>query len=257
MCLILFAINSHPRYKFVLAANRDEFFNRPTLFAGRWKEDSNIIGGRDVSSNGTWLGITETGKFVAITNYRDPQRENNRAKSRGLLSKEFLLNSQDVKHFTESISLTRNLYNGFNILLSDNEFKSITHYSNITNEDTIITSGIHGLSNAFLDTAWPKVELGKQNLHQILSSPTIDLLDLIKLLKNQSAAPDNLLPETGISFDLEKKLSPVFISMNGYGTRCSTAMLVDQNDQVRFLEVSYNENAEVINSTELSIQLKY
>jgi uncharacterized protein with NRDE domain len=257
MCLILFAINSHPRYKFVLAANRDEFFNRPTLFAGRWEEDSRIIGGRDVSSNGTWLGITENSRFVAITNYRNPHREKDKAKSRGLLSKDFLLSTSKVKHFTNSISLERNLYNGFNILLTKDGFKSITHYSNISNEDKTITSGIHGLSNAFLDTSWPKVEFGKQNLHQILSSPTIDPLDLIKLLKNQSTAPDDLLPDTGISFDLEKKLSPVFISMNGYGTRCSTAILVDQNDQVRFLEVSYNENAEVINSTELVMQLKY
>jgi uncharacterized protein with NRDE domain len=113
------------------------------------------------------------------------------------------------------------------------------------------------LSNAFLDTPWPKVELGKQRLGQLLLSPEVHISELINLLNDQSVAQDAHLPTTGISFDLEKKLSPVFISMNGYGTRCSTAILVDQNDQVRFLEVSYNENAEVINSTEIEMQLKY
>jgi uncharacterized protein with NRDE domain len=257
MCLILFAINHHPKYKFVLAANRDEFFNRPTLFARLWEGDHKIIGGRDVSSNGTWLGISESGKFLAITNYRDPGRENTNAKSRGSLSRDFLLNPQEVKSFVESVSENRNIYNGFNVLLSDNGFRSITHYSNISDTAQNVVSGIHGLSNAFLDTPWQKVERGKQRLDQVLASPEIHLSELIHLLKDQKDAPDALLPATGISFDLEKKLSPVFISMNGYGTRCSTAILVDQNDQLKFLEVSYNESAEVINRTELSLKLKY
>jgi uncharacterized protein with NRDE domain len=240
-----------------LAANRDEFFNRPTLFANHWEENDKIIGGRDISSKGTWLGISETGRFVAITNYRDPKRENIHAKSRGILSKDFLENTQSIHDFIQLVSANRNLYNGYNLLLSHNGCKSITHYSNITNRTQNIESGIHGLSNALLDTPWPKVELGKKNLSDILSFPTIDPADLIKLLKDQSTAPENLLPDTGISYDLEKKLSPVFISMNGYGTRCSTALLIDQNDQVSFLEVTYNEKAEVINRSEIAIQLKY
>lgn len=257
MCLILFALNSHPRYRFVLAANRDEFFQRPALFAGPWEDNNKIIGGRDLSSKGTWLGITETGRFIAITNYRNPMRENKYAKSRGILSRDFLENSQGIHDFTQKISASRNLYNGYNLLLAENDCRSVTHYSNITNKTQNIESGIHGLSNALLDTPWPKVELGKKNLSHILSSPTIDPSDLIELLKDQSTAPDDLLPDTGISYDLEKKLSPVFISMNGYGTRCSTALLIDQNDQVSFLEVTYNEKAEVINRSEITMQLKY
>ena len=257
MCLILFSIHQHPEYKFILAANRDEFFDRETLYANRWQDNEQIIGGRDVVSGGTWLGLNSNGRFIAITNYRDPARENKSAKSRGILSNEFLNGNNRASDFIHEISPHRANYNGFNLLISDDGFNTLSHYSNINNEITMVQPGIHGLSNALLNTSWPKVDFGKNALSKTISSYTLDINNLISILGNADVPADHLLPSTGISFDLEQKLSPVFISMNGYGTRCSTVLLVNHNNVAKFHEVSYNENKEIINIAEFQIQLKY
>ena len=223
MCLILFALNEHPKYRLILAANRDEFFNRPTDFADFWQENNQILGGRDKNSRGTWLGLNTNGRFCAITNYRDPKIYQKAEKSRGILSKKFLNSLGNTQSFIEEVSPEKEHYSGFNLLLSDNGFGKLFHYSNITDDTTTIREGIHGLSNHLLDTTWPKVEVGLEKLSSVMSSNSIDEQDLIRLLLDDQTAPDGLLPDTGISYDLEKKLSPVFISMKEYGTRSSTA----------------------------------
>lgn len=256
MCLILFALNEHSKYKLVLAANRDEFFNRPTQLADFWEDDNNILGGRDFSSLGTWLGLSKEGKFCAITNYRDPRMERNTNKSRGLLSKNFLTTTQDVSTFIIEVSAEKDLYSGFNMLLSNDGFETVFHYSNISDTTTKIERGIHGLSNHLLDTPWPKVENGKEKLTEVMNTNSIKNNDLINILTDSQTAPDELLPNTGISYDLEKKLSPVFISMKGYGTRCSTAMLLDYDNRLSFKEVSYNDKTEVISEKQYKFKLK-
>ena len=256
MCLIVFAFNKHPKYKLILAANRDEYFNRPTLTADYWKENHEILGGRDIQSKGTWLGINKNGKFIAITNYRDPKIEKKRALSRGKLSKIFLSNNQNIRSFLADVSNNKENYNGFNLLLSDDGFNTLYHYSNISNTTAKISNGLHGLSNHLLDSSWPKVDTGKENLNIKIESASLNVNDLVEMLKNGNVAADELLPDTGISYDLEKKLSPVFISMKGYGTRCSTAILVDTENNVSFLEVSYNENKQVISKKKHQLILK-
>jgi len=256
MCLIVFAVDQHPQYKLVLAANRDEFFNRPTLEADFWPENNSILSGRDIQSKGTWLGINKNGRFIAITNFRDPQKNNPKAISRGELSYQYLIQDEGVTPFLNILSKQRQFYNGFNLLLSDDGFDTIFHYSNVTNRSTKIESGIHGLSNHLLDTVWPKVRYGKNGISKIIQSKTIKTNDLIELLKNDAVASDNLLPKTGISFDLEKKLSPVFISMNGYGTRCTTAILVDRNNDLTFHEVTYDEKRQPIGEKRYTMKIK-
>lgn len=256
MCLILFAFNKHPKYKLILAANRDEYFNRPTLIANYWEENREILGGRDIQSKGTWLGINKNGKFIAITNYRDPKIEKKQALSRGDLSKRFLSNDQNIPSYLSDVSNNAENYNGFNLLLSDDGFDTMYHYSNISKTTFKISDGIHGLSNHRLDSSWPKVNTGKENLKSTIESASININDLVEMLKDGNAAADELLPDTGISYDLEKKLSPVFISMKGYGTRCSTVILVDTENNVSFLEVSYNENKQVISEKKHQLILK-
>jgi len=256
MCLILFAKNKHPQYKLILAANRDEFFERPTLAADFWEDNSNILGGRDRQSMGTWLGMNKNGRFIAITNFRDPKMGQKSAKSRGILSKNFLSTELDVSSFINEVSADKELYNGFNLLMSIDGFKTLFHYSNISDMTTKLKDGIYGLSNHLLDTSWPKVKTGKNKLSEIMKSNAINNKDLIEILKDGEKAPDDLLPDTGISFDLEKKLSPVFISMKGYGTRCSTAMLVNNDNELSFLEVTYNEKREVISEKQYDLMLK-
>lgn len=255
MCLILFALNEHPKYKLILAANRDEFFNRPTLTADFWEENNSILGGRDVKSKGTWLGINKSGRFIAITNYRDPKKERKDMLSRGELSKEFLNSGTDIPTFVSKIS--KDKYNGYNLLLSDDSFENMYHYSNVTDRLSKIKDEIHGLSNHLLNTPWPKVEKAKDSLTNTAKSKNVDIQKMIELLKDTAVAPENSLPQTGISFDLEKKLSPVFISMKGYGTRCSTAILVSNNYDVTFKEVSYDEKMEIISEKEFDIQLNH
>lgn len=255
MCLIIFALNQHPKYKLIVAANRDEFFSRPTLEADYWEEGNSILGGRDVQSGGTWFGMNKNGRFIAITNYRDPKNEKKDAKSRGGLSKNFLLQNQKVSAFLADVSKDKQKYNGFNLLLSDDNFESLYHYSNITDKSKNIDDGIHGLSNHLLDSPWPKIQKGTKCLTNILQSDSIQSAEIVDMLRNETEAPDNLLPKTGISFDLEKKLSPVFISMKGYGTRCSTVVMVDKSNELSFLEVSYNEQNQVISEKRYKMQI--
>lgn len=256
MCLIVFALNKHPKYRLILAANRDEFFNRPTKNAGFWIEDKSVLGGRDKLSKGTWLGITKSGRFIAITNYRDPTLEKEDVTSRGIITKEYLLGKADANSFISKLSTERNLFNGFNVIMSDDACNSLCHYSNITNKSIKLSNDIHGLSNHLLNTNWPKVNLLRNDLMSVIESESFDIIELIKILKNESFAADNALPNTGISFDLERKLSPVFISLKGYGTRCSTALLLDYNNELSFMEVSYNENTEPVSEKYYTFKLK-
>ncbi len=139
--------------------------------------------------------------------------------------------------------MEKHRYNGFNILLSDDGFDSLYWYSNIGNNHAAVSDGTHGLSNALLDTSWPKVDYGISMLSKTINNSNFQLEDLVALMSDGKVAPDVLLPSTGISLELEKKLSPVFISMKGYGTRCSTAIRLDYDNNLEFLEVSYDESA--------------
>ena len=256
MCLILFANDQHPKYKLVMAANRDEFFSRPSLVADFWKDNSAILGGRDVQSGGTWLGINKNGRFIAITNFRDPDSMNPKAISRGELSSHFLSKSIDIPAFIKEVSAKRQLYNGFNLLLSDNGFDNIFHYSNISDRLTGIDPGVHGLSNHLLNTPWPKIKSGKKALVHIIQSESLKTGDLLNILQDNSESPDESLPKTGISYELEKKLSPVFISMIGYGTRCSTAILIDRNNVLSFHEVTYDEKRQIVSEKIYNIMIE-
>jgi len=256
MCLILFALNQHPKYKIVIAANRDEFFERPTLNANYWAENNSVLGGRDVQSGGTWIGLNKNGRFIAITNYRDPNNAISNAKSRGDLSKKFLLQNDDVPTFLSDVSINKAQYNGFNLLLSDDAFDTLYHYSNISDQPNKIIDGIHGLSNHLLDTPWPKIQSGRDFFSNIIQSESIDMYKLVEMLRNDKKAPDDLLPRTGISSDLEKNLSSVFISIKGYGTRCSTVVLVDTDNKLSFLEVTYDANKQVIDEKKYNLKLR-
>ncbi len=244
MCLILFALNEHPEYKLIFAANRDEFFKRPTQAADIWPEDPRVIGGIDKKSGGTWLGISSEGKIAAVTNYRDPKSNFPEAPSRGALTKNFLLNHLNAKDYLQSLGTNSEQYNGYNLLLRD-ESGVFYHYSNITSNTISIKRGIHGLSNHLLDTAWPKVNIGKDGLQQLIQDDLIDESHLLNLLHDDRESDNNELPQTGIPLELERKLSPLFIRTDSYGTRCSSVILINQTNQVRFTEVNFNERSEV------------
>lgn len=238
MCLIFLSLRQHPTYKLVVAANRDEFYARQTAPAAFWQTHPNVLAGRDLEAGGTWMGITKQGRISLITNYRDPQNIDPAAPSRGKLVSDFLTGQQAPHTYLNNIATSGIRYNGFNLIVGD--LQSLWYYSNYRDGVDQITPGLHGLSNHLLETPWPKVVRGKEKLATILQQSTITPDELFTVLYNETIAADNLLPSTGVSLELERRLSSMFIKSPNYGTRCSTVVLIDKNNQVTFAERTFD-----------------
>ncbi|MDP3285296.1 MAG: NRDE family protein [Desulfobacterales bacterium] len=236
MCLILLSYCNHPSYGLILAANRDEFYDRPTAPLGFWDEAPHILAGRDLKSGGTWLGVTKNGRFCAVTNYRDPAAQIADAPSRGLLVENFLKGTELPERYLQKISKDGHRYNGFNLLAGD--LSGFFYCSNRSDGISRLSTGIHGLSNHLLDTQWPKVEKGKRGLEQSLSANKINCEDIFELLSDRVLPPDGDLPDTGVGMEWERLLSPLFIRSEIYGTRSSSIVLIDEK-RVTFMERTY------------------
>lgn len=251
MCLILFSYNNHPDYQLVLLANRDEFYNRSTQRAGWWSDQPDLLGGKDLKENGSWLAITKSGKFAAITNYRDPKQMKPGAPTRGRLVTNFLLDHYTPEEYLKELKKSGAHYNGFNLIFGrQNE---IFYYSNSVNTHQRLHPGNYGLSNALLETPWPKVVKGKRKLDALLNGAgTFSMERAVKDLKDPEWANDQELPDTGIGIEKERLLSSMFIETPGYGTRCTTIMTIDRQNLVTFREVSYIPEGEF--STSFQIQ---
>ena len=238
MCLINFQFNEHPHYKLIVAANRDEFYNRPTASAHFWEDNPLILAGRDLVQMGTWLGVTKQGRFAALTNFRDPNTETSIKISRGKIVQNYLAGNESPDDFLESLNREKEQYTGFNLIVGNpNE---LVYYNNIEAEIRDISAGTHGLSNHFLNTPWPKVTKGKAKLREyVLRQKEVQVNALFEILSNDELAPDVDLPETGVGLDLERVLSPLFIKTPKYGTRSATVLLVDNENNVTFVERTY------------------
>lgn len=251
MCLIIFAHQAESRYPLVLAANRDEFFARPTEQAGFWQVQPNqsnaqqILAGRDLLAGGTWLGITRSSRFAAVTNIRDPSQSEQKSRSRGELTREFLASTQSAQEYGESLVQHFSKFAGFNLLIGDGE--SLYYANNFEHVVWRLEPGIYGLSNGLLNTPWPKVERGKERLKEILGSNHHITTDkLIELMADRKRASDDELPDTGVPAELEKTLSSAFILNKErlYGTRCSTAIVIDAEGETCFSEQNYDSFGE-------------
>ena len=242
MCLILFAYNVHPAYRLILAANRDEFYDRPSTPADFWIRYPHVLAGVDLKEKGTWLGVTGSGKIAAITNYRDPDSWKADAPSRGRLVSRYLTGSDNPEKYLKRVSKKAHSYNGFNILLGDAE--DLFVYSN-RGEIQKLSAGIYGLSNRLLDTPWPKVTRGKKLLKAALKKKGHEMEDsLFAMLEDRRVPPDDDLPQTGVGLEWERLLSPMFITSPVYGTRSSTILLIGKNRRVIFVEKVYNRKPE-------------
>ncbi len=238
MCLILFAYKTHPKYKLVVAANRDEFYDRPTAPADYWEDFPSILAGKDLEGKGTWMGVNKQGAVSMLTNYRNLSNLKPKAPTRGKLVSDFLITNQDPSGYLDTLDRLSNLYNDYNIILGTVD--DLWYYSNVERKKYMLGSGIYGLSNRLLDSPWPKVEKGKEKLAQTLEKESFDEDLLFDNLFDDIKAPENKLPETGVGIEMEKMLSPMFIKSPKYGTRCSTVLLVDQDNQLQFSERTYN-----------------
>jgi uncharacterized protein with NRDE domain len=237
VCLVLIALDRHPDYSLIVAANRDEFYDRPTAAADFWTDRPWILGGRDLEAGGTWLGVDRRGRFAAVTNYRQGEREPAAPQSRGLLVSEYLAADLTARDHVEHVARDAAQYNGFNLIAG--EGRELYYFSNREGQARALGPGVYGLSNHLLDSPWPKVTSGKSGLSALLSGGSELIPDLLTLLSDRSQAADDSLPRTGVSLEWERLLSAAFITSPSYGTRSSTVLLVGRDGRVVLVERSF------------------
>ncbi|SNX28563.1 Uncharacterized conserved protein, contains NRDE domain [Polynucleobacter meluiroseus] len=261
MCLILFAWKSHPDYPLVVAANRDEFYERDTEQLGWWDEHPHVLAGKDradvLGSPGTWLGFTKTGRFAALTNVRAPSEKNPDARTRGELSLQYLTSKNKPHQFIQDRSKHFDQYNGFNLLMADLSDPENAEMHWVSNRlmmgqsvrprkvfpEQALSPGVYGLSNAMLDTPWPKVNHRIAAFAQTLAMDSGDLRNAdryLHLLADTHEASPQELPSTGVSAEWERALSSAFIKTPTYGTRASTVLRVRKDGNFEMVERRFN-----------------
>ncbi len=243
MCLIVLSYNNHSEYKLIFAANRDEFYERPSSPVHFWKNEP-VLAGKDLKESGTWCGITKNGRFAAITNYRNIKSIKKDAVSRGKIVSDFLTGTSSPELYSKGLADSANLYNGYSLIFGDQS--DLYFFSNQNKKLLKIESGIHGLSNHLLDTPWFNVKRGTELLKQAIEKEDNLTERLFTLLSDKIISPDDELPDTGLDKDIEKKISSIFVETSDYGTRSSTIILIDQNNQVTFIEKSLSTNKDWI-----------
>ncbi len=247
MCLAVIARNVHDRFGLIIVANRDEYHARPTQVAEVWQDHPQVLAGRDVRAGGTWLGLSATGKIGLLTNYREPGNQCPDAPSRGALVSDFLTQTQDAKQYARAICSDAKQFNGFNLLLADTH--SVHYVSNRTKEfESCLADGVHGLSNALMDTAWPKVIRTQAAVTQLLSDGlAVDAEALFEIFRDTQPAQRSEMPDTGLTPARELQLSSPFILDDHYGTRCTTVVMADHCGKTYFEERTFNNKGHVTN----------
>lgn len=240
MCVVFVSFCQLPDYPLVLASNRDEFYQRPTTSAQFWNKCPGLLSGKDLQSGGTWLGFHRNGRFAALTNYRQFPSEKNDFTSRGWLVRDYLCGIDSPKNYLEKIQDSARDYDGFNLLLGQigyAEAHQLWYYSNRQNNICSLDTGLYGLSNHLLDTPWPKVVKGKQAMKKILDKQEpLSSDSFFAFLADSTQYPDEMLPDTGIGIEWERLLSSIFIESPTYGTRTSTAIVVNNTGEINFAE---------------------
>ncbi|MBI4404474.1 MAG: NRDE family protein, partial [Deltaproteobacteria bacterium] len=192
MCVAFLALSVHSDYPFILALNRDEFFERPTIPVHIRREDPRIIAGKDLEGNGTWLGITTEGRFGIVTNVRDLGQSRNGTFSRGQLVEAFLKSDVTASDYIQSVRGASDKYNPFNMLVGT--LQEVIYFTNRTGVTQVLSAGLHGLSNGLLNEAWPKVLRGKTLIKPILETSSLPSKKLLELLKDKWQPGDGELP---------------------------------------------------------------
>jgi len=255
MCLILFATRAHPDYPLIVAANRDEAYARPAASAAFWSDQPEVFGGRDLEHGGTWLGIALSGRFAAITNYRQRPRAPVAPRSRGEITRNFLCGSGETPEYLESIARHQNDYRGYSLIAGT--LDQLYFYSNRAESVQPVSSGVHGLSNHLLDEPWPKVQRGIELLSELLTADEQTLTrKLFESLADRTPAPDPLLPDTGLGLERERASSAAFIPGASYGTRASTVILVSAGGDVLFCERTFGAHGVALGEVEQRFELR-
>ncbi len=234
MCLIVLAWRPGHSLPLLVAANRDEFHARPSAAMTEWPQKPGLIAGRDLQAGGTWLGIGPGGRFAALTNIRD-RRLTQRTRSRGELPLHFLQGNQSPEVFMNELRREAAEYSGFNLLVGDGQ--ALWHFNSQSRQAQALPPGIHGVSNADLDTPWPKLQQARAALADALEAA--DEASLFALLADPRRPDDTALPHTGVGLDLERLLGSVFIASPTYGTRASTLLFTCADGKRCIIERSF------------------
>ena len=259
MCLLVLAWQSHARYRLIVAANRDEFHDRPTAQLGKWIAGAGgaraeILAGRDLQAGGTWLGLDRARRFGIVTNYRDMQRSAPGAPSRGELIPQYLSQSASAEAFTRALERSAAQYAGFNLLVSDGA--ALWYASNRAERfGRALAPGVYGLSNHLLDTPWPKLTRVQGAFRDWLDArPEPDANELLRMLADRRpAAAHEELPQTGLSPEWEHALSSPFVVHRDYGTRCSTVLLLEPSGACSLIERRFDRTGSETGATEVQL----
>jgi uncharacterized protein with NRDE domain len=236
MCLIVFAWKATPEYRLVLAANRDEFHERAARQLHWWPDSPGILAGRDMQAGGTWLAAGRSGRLATVTNYREQQVSREGLRSRGELVSNFVRSADSAMDFSAAIVGER--YAGFSLLTTDGE--ELCHVSNRGDAATRLAPGIYGLSNASLDTPWPKLVRTREALRRLISTDRVDESELLRLMSDRTLAADTETQHADLPFELARALTAPFILGPDYGTRCTTIVLWDYNDRILLAETRFD-----------------
>lgn len=257
MCLAIVALDTHPRYALVVAANRDEYHMRPTEVAHWWHDEGvgdPILAGRDLEAGGTWLGVSRAGRWGFVTNVRQGGQRDPHAPSRGLLVPRVLRDQRDVHTALVAVIANASQYNGFNLMAGD--ITTASWGSNRGERSACLGKGVHGLSNAALDTPWPKLVRTKSGVAAWAAAGREDVDALFALLTDRNRARDDELPNTGVSLEWERVLSAPFITGENYGTRSSTVLTISRDGQARLVEQSFDAGGEPTARVDLTFSVR-
>ena len=246
MCLIYVAWRRHPRYRLVVAANRDEYHARPAAPAHWWEDAPGVLAGRDLEAGGTWMGVARNGRFAAVTNYHDPAAgRRTGAPSRGALVGAFLTGDESAPEYLHRVVEEGRRYNGFSLLAMDGD--TLAFASNRSPGVMRLDPGVYGLSNHLLDTPWPKVTEGKTELERLLTAPDLRVPDLLALLAVRGhAGAEALCADNDRDPGRMRSRSSRFIMGGDYGTRASTVVLLDAGGAGVFVERSFDASGAAV-----------
>lgn len=248
MCLIVFAWRPGHATPLIVAANRDEFYARPARPLAAWEESPGVYAGRDLEAGGTWLGVAPDGRFAALTNLRDPGQAVG-SRSRGELVAGFLQGRQSPLEYLQQVARRAADYSGFNLLVGDSA--QLCYFNPRVGPPAAVAPGVHGLSNAALNTPWPKLLYAREGLEAVLEQPDTGLL--VTLLADHRQPSEAELPDTGVGLATERLLSSVFIASPTYGTRASTALIVHADGRREMLERSFGPSGARLGEVALTL----
>lgn len=250
MCLLVFSLA--PDGTLILAANRDEFWSRATAPAAFWPEDPEVLAGRDLAADGTWLGVRRGGRVAALTNFRDPAAHDPSRRSRGELVSGFLLaRGETVEGWAADVAARSRDYNPFHLLLGD--AAALVVVSGRTGTVRRLPPGLHAISNGELDEPWPKMRRSREALEALLASGPAEEESLFAMLRDTERAPDEALPATGVELEWERVLSAPFIVTPAYGTRSSTLVLRAPDGGLRFAERTFAPDGRAVETRRFAL----